>query len=362
MGVSGGSSVELVGLTKDFGGTRVVDSIDLTIEQGEFFALLGSSGCGKTTTLRMIAGLETPTSGKILLDKQDIVGVRAAKREVNTVFQNYALFPHLSVFENVAFGLRRRGVADVSQRVNAMLRTVRMEQRAADRPDQLSGGQKQRIALARALVNNPKALLLDEPLGALDMNLRREMQLELKLTQTNLGLTFVHVTHDQEEAMSMADRIAVMSHGRIVQVGTPRELYDTPQSAFVAKFLGSSNLLAAERVSSSTITVRGTSVEVPETQIAQHIGEGLLGVRPEKVRLRKGDTDKASSSNTVRIPGRVTTVVFQGATVQYGVRAEGGDELQIFEQNLSADVFRPGDKVTVEWDSADSFFVGEEIH
>ena len=235
-------------MTKQFGSFIAVDGIDLTIAQGEFFAMLGPSGCGKTTTLRMIAGLEEPTEGAIYLGDLDVTNKKPYQRPVNTVFQNYALFPHLNVFENVAFGLRRRGVKKIRQQVDEVLALVELGHLAKRKPNQLSGGQQQRVALARALVNRPQVLLLDEPLGALDLKLRRQMQLELKRIQTEVGITFVHVTHDQEEAMTMADRIAVMNDGRIEQLGSPAELYESPRTTFVANFLGQSNLVEGRRV------------------------------------------------------------------------------------------------------------------
>ena len=238
--------VRLDHVTKRFDDVAAVDDLSLEIERGSFFALLGPSGCGKTTTLRMIGGFEQPTDGAIYLGDREVSGLPAYKRDVNTVFQSYALFPHLSVLENVAFGLRRRGLKgkEVRERVREILRVVGLEGMEGRKPRQLSGGQQQRVALARALVNRPRVLLLDEPLGALDLKLRKQMQLELKSIQHDVGITFIHVTHDQEEAMTMADRIAVMNGGRIEQLGTPTELYETPQTAFVAGFLGASNLIA----------------------------------------------------------------------------------------------------------------------
>src|SRR5438309_5987992 len=244
--MTGTADVRLDDVTKRFEDVVAVDNLSLEIESGSFFALLGPSGCGKTTTLRMIGGFEQPTSGTIYLGGREVSGLPAYKRDVNTVFQSYALFPHLSVLENVAFGLRRRGVkgSEVRSSVRDILRIVGLEGMEGRRPRQLSGGQQQRVALARALVNRPRVLLLDEPLGALDLKLRKQMQLELKGIQHEVGITFVHVTHDQEEAMTMADRIAVMNAGRIEQLGTPTELYETPKTAYVAGFLGVSNLLA----------------------------------------------------------------------------------------------------------------------
>ena len=234
--------LHLESLVKSFGDFTAVDGINLTIPQGSFFALLGPSGCGKTTTLRMVAGLEEPTSGHVFIGDSDITYTKAHQRPVNTVFQNYALFPHMDIYENVAFGLRRRGIKDVQKQVEDALELVQLAHLARRKPGQLSGGQQQRIALARAIVNRPAVLLLDEPLGALDLKLRRQMQVELKSIQTEVGLTFVHVTHDQEEAMTMADTIAVMNNGLIEQLGSPTDLYENPRTAFVANFLGQSKL------------------------------------------------------------------------------------------------------------------------
>src|SRR5256714_1345695 len=247
--------VRLEGLTKTFDDVAAVAGIDLEIERGRFFALLGPSGCGKTTTLRMIGGFEEPTAGKIYLGGQDVGALPPYQRDVNTVFQSYALFPHLTIFENVAFGLRRRGLRgqDVRGRVTEILRLVGLSGMEKRKPRQLSGGQQQRIALGRALVNRPRVLLLDEPLGALDLKLRKQMQLELKAIQHDIGITFVHVTHDQEEAMTMADQIAIMNAGRIEQLGTPSELYERPQTAFVAGFLGISNLLSGTVASPTSV-------------------------------------------------------------------------------------------------------------
>ncbi len=250
---SGGRDLRLEHVTKRFGSFTAVDDLSLTIPSGSFFALLGPSGCGKTTTLRMVAGLEEPTEGTILIGDDDVTFAKPYKRPVNTVFQSYALFPHLDIFENVAFGLRRRGSKQVKHEVEQALELVELGHLARRKPSQLSGGQQQRVALARAIVNQPAVLLLDEPLGALDLKLRRQMQIELKRIQTEVGLTFVHVTHDQEEAMTMADTIAVMNAGRIEQLGNPVELYESPDTAFVANFLGQSNLIRA--------SVTGTSGE-----------------------------------------------------------------------------------------------------
>ena len=263
---AGSGDLRLTGITKRFATFTAVDTLDLTIPRGEFFALLGPSGCGKTTTLRMIAGLEEPTEGSIPLGELDVTYRKPYQRPVNTVFQSYALFPHLDIFENVAFGLRRRKVKEVKQQVDDVLELVELSHLARRKPAQLSGGQQQRVALARAIVNRPDVLLLDEPLGALDLKLRRQMQLELKRIQAEVGLTFVHVTHDQEEAMTMADRVAVMNHGRIEQLGSPQELYETPHSTFVANFLGQSNLVEGTVVRSEgdrvMVDVQGQKVQI----------------------------------------------------------------------------------------------------
>ncbi|HEX5696353.1 MAG TPA: ATP-binding cassette domain-containing protein, partial [Acidimicrobiia bacterium] len=257
-------SLRLTQLTKEFTTFTAVKSLDLDVPQGSFFALLGPSGCGKTTTLRMVAGLETPTSGTIHLGDTEVTYEKPYKRPVNTVFQNYALFPHLDITENIAFGLKRRGVSDIARQVGEMLELVELEPQARKKPAQLSGGQQQRVALARALINKPEVLLLDEPLGALDLKLRRAMQLELKRIQTEVGITFVHVTHDQEEAMTMADTVAVMQAGRIEQLGAPAEMYEFPASAFVANFLGQSNLIAGDVVDNDgdrlVVDIEGTKV------------------------------------------------------------------------------------------------------
>jgi spermidine/putrescine transport system ATP-binding protein len=247
-----GADLELVGLHKEFPGFTAIEDLNLTIPAGSFFALLGPSGCGKTTTLRLVAGLEEPTSGRILLGGKDVTATKSFQRPVNTVFQSYALFPHMTILENVAFGLRRRKIHDAVARAHEALRLVELDHLAARKPQQLSGGQQQRVALARAVVNRPALLLLDEPLGALDLKLRRQMQLELKDIQAEVGLTFLHVTHDQEEAMTMADTIAVMNRGAIEQMGAPEELYELPRTAFVANFLGQSNLFTGRVVSSGT--------------------------------------------------------------------------------------------------------------
>ena len=346
-------------LTKEFAAFTAVKSLDLDVPSGSFFALLGPSGCGKTTTLRMVAGLETPTSGTIHLGEREITFEKPYRRPVNTVFQNYALFPHLDIFENVAFGLRRRkgsGKGDVEKQVRDMLELVELESQARKKPAQLSGGQQQRVALARALINSPEVLLLDEPLGALDLKLRRSMQIEIKRIQEEVGRTFVHVTHDQEEAMTMADTIAVMNAGVIEQMGAPSELYENPQTTFVANFLGQSNLIAGTIKGpdgdSVTIDMQGTLVSVPQTRshTSASVGElGWVGIRPEKVLIAEVGQDIDAPGNS--IPGGVVTdVSFVGVSTQYLVRMPWGQELQVFEQNTGRRrLFRQGEPVDVSW-------------
>ncbi|NMR19567.1 ABC transporter ATP-binding protein [Cellulomonas fimi] len=337
---SGGSGADLglVGVTKAFGSYLAVDDLTLTVPAGTFFALLGPSGCGKTTTLRMVAGLEHPTSGSITIGGTDVTARRAHQRPVNTVFQSYALFPHLTVLENVAFGLRRRRVPDAVARARDGLALVELPHLADRRPAQLSGGQQQRVALARALVNSPAVLLLDEPLGALDLKLRRQMQVELKRIQTEVGLTFVHVTHDQEEAMTMADQVAVMNAGRIEQLGTPAELYELPRTVFVANFLGQSNLLPGRvrevRDGWVGVDVGGTRLVVPQDRAVSTHGDVLVGVRPEKIHLLPADEELSDDANVVG-PGRVTDVSFAGVSTQYQVEVPGLGTLGVFAQNLA---------------------------
>jgi spermidine/putrescine transport system ATP-binding protein len=317
--------IELQELRKSFTDVAAVDGIDLQIEAGEFFSLLGPSGCGKTTTLRLIAGFERPDSGRILLDGVDMAATPPHKRRVNTVFQSYALFPHLDVFDNVAFGLRRHRVKkdEIKTRVEAILEAVRLGGLGHRRPAQLSGGQQQRVALARALVLNPSVLLLDEPLGALDAKLRKALQIELKAIQEQFGITFVYVTHDQEEALTMSDRIAVMSNGNIEQIATPAEMYEEPQTEFVADFLGVSNLMS--------VTVDGGSddsctVRLGEFTLAARRGDiGARGerrvvIRPERVRISPYEESGAN-----RVPGMIERVVYLGSAEQLVVRLATGD-------------------------------------
>jgi len=313
------TAVQLVGVTKLFGvagGSPAVDNLSLTINDGEFFSLLGPSGSGKTTTLRMIAGFEQPSSGHIYLQGQEVTDLPPNERNVNTVFQDYALFPHMTVAENVAYGLEVRRVPKSlhAGQVQEALRMVRLEGFNDRKPAQLSGGQRQRVALARALINRPKVLLLDEPLGALDLKLREEMQIELKSIQASVGITFIYVTHDQQEALSMSDRIAVFHRGRVEQVGTPAEIYEHPATEFVADFVGTSNLLDGELA-------------------ARLVGRaGRCAIRPEKIRLL--DAASSPSSGDLTAHGTVATVVYLGAETRYIIRLEGGGELMVTQQNL----------------------------
>jgi spermidine/putrescine transport system ATP-binding protein len=358
---SSASSDDLVieGVTKQFTTFTAVDDLSLTVPQGSFFALLGPSGCGKTTTLRMVAGLEEPTAGVIRLGGQDITYLKPYKRPVNTVFQSYALFPHLSIEDNVAFGLRRKGVKDVTKQVGDMLELVELQQYAKRKPAQLSGGQQQRVAVARALINRPKVLLLDEPLGALDLKLRRQMQIELKRIQTEVGITFVHVTHDQEEAMTMADTIAVMNSGVIEQMGNPADLYENPRTTFVANFLGQSNLIGGTVNGAAgadlVVDVNGSKVGAVASRSKVTTGEVWVGVRPEKVSLHAAG---AAPSGNVLSGGVVSDVSFVGVSTQYLVRMPWGQELMVFEQNSgSAAGVSVGDPVDLGWAPEHTFLL-----
>jgi spermidine/putrescine transport system ATP-binding protein len=348
--------VRLDDVTKRFDDVVAVDGLSLEIESGSFFALLGPSGCGKTTTLRMIGGFEQPTEGRIYLGDREVSGLPAYKRDVNTVFQSYALFPHLSVFENVAFGLRRRAVRGqtLTGRVSEMLKIVGLAGMERRKPRQLSGGQQQRVALARALVNKPRVLLLDEPLGALDLKLRKQMQLELKAIQHDVGITFIHVTHDQEEAMTMADRIAVMNLGRIEQLGSPTELYENPATAYVAGFLGVSNLISGTVSGSDTVRLRhGPEVRIRPQALNGRTGEVAVGIRPEKIELGNGQP------NT--LDGTVVEQAYVGVATQYIVDTSCG-RLTVYRQNASPGLngAQPGDRLTVSW-SPDSTFVVDSM-
>jgi spermidine/putrescine transport system ATP-binding protein len=326
--------IELSKLRKNFGDLAAVDGIDLQVPGGEFFSLLGPSGCGKTTTLRMIAGFEQPTSGQILLDGSDVAYTPPHQRNVNTVFQNYALFPHLNVFDNVAFGLRRarRPKAEVKQRVGQALELVQLTGYERRKSSQLSGGQQQRVALARALVLNPAVLLLDEPLGALDAKLRKTLQIELKALQQEVGITFLYVTHDQEEALTMSDRLAVMNAGHVEQVGAPQDVYEDPETLFVADFLGVSNLMEARIVTAGSgackVAVDGYELDTRGTDL-NITGAAKIVIRPERIELE----EHGAPSGQNRIPGMVERLVYVGSAVQVIVRAATGESLQALVQN-----------------------------
>jgi len=348
-----GADLELVGIHKRFPGFTAIEELNLIVPAGSFFALLGPSGCGKTTTLRLVAGLEAPTAGRILLGGKDVTNQKSFQRPVNTVFQSYALFPHMTVLENVAFGLRRRKMADPVDKAHEVLRLVELDHLASRRPQQLSGGQQQRVALARAIVNRPALLLLDEPLGALDLKLRRQMQLELKAIQEDVGLTFLHVTHDQEEAMTMADTIAVMNKGRIEQMGAPQDLYELPRTSFVANFLGQSNLFTGPILGTTSagisVDVAGQKITVPVDRAHRTSGEITIGIRPEKLTLHSSKPTHDAGLNVMG-PGRVIDVSFSGVSTQYLVDVPGVGNLIVFAQNMTfGSEVREHDEVWLSW-------------
>jgi spermidine/putrescine transport system ATP-binding protein len=361
--------VHLERVTKQFHEVVAVDDISLEINRGEFFSMLGPSGCGKTTTLRMIGGFEIPTAGLIRLGEADVTSLPPYRRDVNTVFQSYALFPHLTVFENVAFGLRRRKVTggDLGRRVGEMLDLVELPGYERRKPNQLSGGQQQRVALARALINHPRVLLLDEPLGALDLKLRKAMQIELKRIQTEVGITFIYVTHDQEEAMTMSNRIAVMNKGKLEQLGAPEDLYERPKTAFVAGFLGVSNMLdgqVAER-NGDTVSVRladGTTLRAPAAGLNGST-EVRVGVRPEKLRvmaLDDGDQSFADGSLNA-LSGTVLDASYVGVHTQYLVETTTGQHVTVYAQNLETsgarEALADGQRVRLTWKPQHSFVI-----
>ena len=362
------ADVQLDHVTKRFGDFVAVDDLSLTIADGEFFSLLGPSGCGKTTTLRMIGGFEEVSAGAITLGGTDITDLPPFKRHVNTVFQNYALFPHLDVFENIAFGLRRRKTPsnEIGRQIAFMLGLVDLDGFERRKPNQLSGGQQQRVALARALVNNPSVLLLDEPLGALDLKLRKQMQVELKRIQSEIGITFIFVTHDQEEAMTMSDRIAVMRHGRIEQLGAPEELYERPATTFVAGFLGVSNLLDAEVLAKTDPFAElrlsdGTIVRAPTASL-NGSGHVRIGVRPEKLRVVAIDersADAAADANVME--GTVLDASYIGVSTQYLIQTADGRKLTVYAQNLetsgSAAAHPDGQRVRLTWRPQHTFVI-----
>ncbi len=362
-GASSGSSrppaIELVGLEKTFRGSRdsvqAVNGVDLAIADGEFFSLLGPSGCGKSTTLRMIAGFDDPSAGSIRLHGKDVVGVGPHRRDVNMVFQNYALFPHLNVRDNIAFGLKRKKVPrdDIRRRVDETIAIVELQGREHRMPRELSGGQQQRVALARALVNNPRALLLDEPLGALDLQLRQAMQIELKRIQREVGITFVFVTHDQSEALTMSDRIAVMNDGRIEQCATPTDLYERPATPFVAQFIGTSNLMTAastalvgdELVLAPSADDRVLIPAVPGHRVGDEV---TFSVRPEKVTM-----STSPPATGTRLRGTVAEIVYLGTSTSYLVSTRLRDSVVVFEKNgPGARTFARGQDVWLSWETA----------
>ncbi|HEY2440935.1 MAG TPA: ABC transporter ATP-binding protein [Solirubrobacteraceae bacterium] len=342
-----------------FGSTLAVDNLTLDLAPGEFFSLIGASGCGKSTTLRMIAGLQRPTEGRILIAGRDVTDVRPEKREVNTVFQHYALFPHLSVFENVAFGLRERrmGVRELTARVGEMLEVVGLANRGGARIRELSGGQQQRVALGRSLILEPAVLLLDEPLGALDLKLRRQMQLVLKQVQNRVGITFLYVTHDQEEAFAMSDRVGVMGSGVLAQVGTPQDIYRRPASPFVADFVGASNRLAAQVTGGSddryelTLAADGRRLTAPGCPGLASGAAASLIVRPEALRL--GDSSGAALS------GSLVDVSFLGSQTVYTVAVEGCGHVTVADSRPNAPTLTAGDEVRIAFDSQDAWVVAE---
>jgi spermidine/putrescine transport system ATP-binding protein len=342
--------LKLSHITKSYGDFTAVNDLSLVIPEGSFFALLGPSGCGKTTTLRMIAGLEEPTQGTISLGATDITDTKPYQRPINTVFQNYALFPHLTIFENIAFGLRRRGIKDVDDAVNKALDLVELPHLAQRKPTQLSGGQQQRIALARAIVNRPALLLLD-------LKLRRQMQIELKWIQKEVGITFVHVTHDQEEAMTMADTIAVMNEGQIEQMGSPADLYDNPETAFVANFLGQSNLIkgtvAGNDGANQIIDLFGQKISLQKDRSHAVDNSIYAGIRPEKFRISRLET---ATSGNILTGGKIEDVSYIGVSTQYQVLMPWGQELMVFEQNDDGVApFSVGEPVNISWEPIFTF-------
>lgn len=364
------AAIDLRGVEKTFISKsetfRAVKRLDLSIGEGEFFSLLGPSGCGKTTTLRMIAGFEEPTAGEILLHGRNMVGVPPYKRDVNTVFQSYALFPHMTVEQNVAFGLERKGIgkSEVRARVGEMLEIVGLGERGGRRPQQLSGGQQQRVALARALVNRPGALLLDEPLAALDLKLRQAMQVELKRIQRDVGITFVFVTHDQGEALTMSDRIVVMNNGLIEQVGAPQQLYERPRTRFVAGFLGTSNIMegAVTRYDDGMALIDAGAdgrvlVPTDDTSVGDRI---TISVRPEKIVLSH---DEPTGERRCAVQGTVSEMVYLGTSNTYDVRLNGGESLTVLEQNGSTGdaTARRGDTVWLSWRPQHSLHLSDPV-
>jgi spermidine/putrescine transport system ATP-binding protein len=359
-------AIALEGVSKRFGKSEAVRDVSLAIGEGEFFSLLGPSGCGKTTTLRMIAGFEMPDEGRIVLQGKDVTSVFANRRPVNMVFQQYALFPHMSIYDNVAFGLKVKRVPRREHRVRVLeiLRVVELEGLERRRPRQLSGGQQQRVALARALVNQPAALLLDEPLGALDVKLRKQMQLELKRIQTELGTTFVYVTHDQEEALAMSDRIAVMNGGRVEQIGGPREIYERPATAFVADFIGSLNALEFtidELVGEYAVMRVGEDqrIIVPIRPGARSGDSLRVAVRPERVHI--GTVETKGTDGGSRLEGTIAEIVYLGMYTQFHVRTPAGRIVSHRLADESTAPFEPGSRVALSWESEYTSLLGDPV-
>ena len=343
--------VELRKVTKRFGDVLVVNAVDLTVEKGEFLTFLGPSGCGKTTTLRMIGGFERPSSGEVLLGGQDVSDLPPYERDVNTVFQSYALFPHMSVAENVAYGLEQKKLprAEIQRKVKEVLAMVQMETFAARKPREMSGGQQQRVAVARAIVNNPSVVLLDEPLGALDLKLRKEMQVELKQLQRRLGMTFIYVTHDQEEALTMSDRIAVMKAGQIEQLAAPVEIYNRPRTRFVADFIGDTNLLSGTVVGGH-IVVDGAKIPLHGTAEVTAGEKAYLSIRPEMVTVHTGAKAPGDGARP-SLEGKVEETIFMGSLWKTIVRLPGGSRIVASEPPSSHGYIAPGTAVSVVWDA-----------
>ena len=360
----GSHDVEFHAVTKRFGSLTAVDALNLTVYKGEFLSLLGPSGCGKTTSLRMIAGFEQPDEGEILIGGVDVAGTPPYRRNVNTVFQQYALFPHMTVLDNVAYGLKQRGVSKSEryEKARRALELVQLVGREKHRPAMLSGGQQQRVALARALVMDPRVLLLDEPLGALDLKLRKEMQIELKRIQEEVGITFIYVTHDQEEALSMSDRVAVMSNGRIEQLDEPRAIYDRPLTPFVADFIGDMNFLDGDVVEAAD---GGYAVNVGHGVVVRGRGRALLsqkvriGIRPERMVAEPG----APNGSANAAPGTVIAKMYLGDQIQIVAALSVGPSVIVREQRASADpaldTIHPGDEIAISWDEAAPLLLGE---
>ena len=358
--------VELRAVTKRFGALTAVNAVTLKVRQGEFLSLLGPSGCGKTTSLRLIAGFEQPDEGEILIGGADAANAPPYKRDVNTVFQQYALFPHMSVLDNVAYGLKQRKVGKPQRHAKAReaLELVRMTGRESDRPAMLSGGQQQRVALARALVMNPRVLLLDEPLGALDLKLRKEMQIELKRIQHQVGITFIYVTHDQEEALSMSDRVAVMSNGVIEQLDEPRTIYDRPLTPFVADFIGDMNFIDGEVVEAAD---GGFAIDTGAGLVVRGRGDAVkgrrvrVGVRPERIMASPGVSGGTANSATAE----VITKMYLGDQIQIVAKLVGGGDVVVREQRASADptldTINPGDRIALSWDETAPLLLGDAV-